>query len=182
MGGAPETARTRRSISDHGLALAVYVLYLVGFFNGLTAVIGAVIAYMQSERADEIAQTHFRFQVKTFLIGLLYLFIAAITFHVGIGAHGAAVVGGVDADPLHQGPARLERGRADRRPGFLAVRLSRPERRRVPLFDSTAEETPMFRSRRARACEGSHVAAALASATPSAERAGLGADSPPASR
>ncbi len=73
-------------ISDHGLALAVYVLYLVGFFNGLTAVIGAAIAYMQRERADEIAQTHFRFQVKTFLIGLLYVVIAAITFHVGIGA------------------------------------------------------------------------------------------------
>lgn len=73
-------------ISDHGLALGVYVLYLLGFFNGLTAVIGAVIAYMQSERADEVVQTHLRFQVKTFLIGLLYLFIAAITFHVGIGA------------------------------------------------------------------------------------------------
>jgi uncharacterized membrane protein len=73
-------------ISDHGLALAVYVLYLVGFFNGLTAVIGAAIAYMQSERADEIAQTHFRFQLRTFLIGVLYVFIAAITLHVGIGA------------------------------------------------------------------------------------------------
>jgi uncharacterized membrane protein len=73
-------------VSDHGLALAVYVLYLAGFFTGVTAVIGAIIAYMQAERADEIAQTHFRFQVKTFLIGLLYIFVSAITFHVGIGA------------------------------------------------------------------------------------------------
>jgi uncharacterized membrane protein len=72
-------------ISDHGLALAVYVLYLLGFFTGLTAVIGAIIAYMQSDRADETVRTHFRFQVKTFLIGLLYVFIAAITFHVAIG-------------------------------------------------------------------------------------------------
>jgi len=73
-------------VSDGGLALAVYVLYLAGFFTGLTAVIGAIIAYMQSERADEILQTHFRFQVRTFLIGLLYVFIAAVTLHVGIGA------------------------------------------------------------------------------------------------
>ncbi len=73
-------------VSDGGLALAVYVLYLAGFFTGLTAVIGAIIAYMQSERADEILQTHFRFQVRTFLIGLLYVVIAAVTLHVGIGA------------------------------------------------------------------------------------------------
>jgi len=72
-------------VSDYGLALAVYVLYLVAFFNGLTAIIGAIIAYIQSDRADEIARTHFRFQVKTFLIGLLYLFIAAITLHIVIG-------------------------------------------------------------------------------------------------
>jgi len=72
-------------VSDYGLALAVYVLFLVGFFNGLTTIIGAIIAYLQRERADEIAQTHFRFQLKTFLIGLLYLFIGAATLHVAIG-------------------------------------------------------------------------------------------------
>ncbi len=73
-------------VSDYGLALAVYVLYLGGFFTGFTAVIGAVIAYMQRERAGEIAATHFRFQTKTFLIGLLYLLVGAVTMHVGIGA------------------------------------------------------------------------------------------------
>jgi uncharacterized membrane protein len=73
-------------VSDYGLALAVYILYLLGFFTGLTAIVGAIIAYLQTERADEILQTHFRFQTRTFLIGLLYVFIAAATFHVGIGA------------------------------------------------------------------------------------------------
>jgi uncharacterized membrane protein len=72
-------------VSDFGLAFAVYVLYLLGFFTGFTAIVGAIIAYMQSDRADEIARTHFRFQTKTFLVGLLYVFIAAITLHVGIG-------------------------------------------------------------------------------------------------
>lgn len=72
-------------VSDYGLALAVYVLFLVGFFNGLTTIIGVIIAYMQSERADEIARSHFRFQTKTFLIGLLYLFIGMATLHVAVG-------------------------------------------------------------------------------------------------
>lgn len=94
MANNTKAAEARRSgregahnpiVSDYGLALAVYILYLAGFFTGLTAVIGAAIAYMQTERADEIAQTHFRFQVKTFLIGLLYVFVAAVTFNVGIG-------------------------------------------------------------------------------------------------
>jgi uncharacterized membrane protein len=88
---AGETRRVAKSgsegpmISDYGLALAVYVLYLLGFFTGLTAVIGALIAYMQSDRADEIARSHFQFQLKTFLIGLLYIVVAAVTFPLAVG-------------------------------------------------------------------------------------------------
>jgi len=73
-------------ISNNGLVLTVYILYLVGFLNGLTAVIGVVIAYMQSENADPISQSHFQFQIRTFLIGLLYIFVSAATIYVGIGA------------------------------------------------------------------------------------------------
>lgn len=73
-------------ISDNGLALIVYILYLVGFLTGLTAVIGAVIAYLKSEKAAAVCQSHFQFQVRTFLIGLLYVVLGAITLHVGLGA------------------------------------------------------------------------------------------------
>ena len=73
-------------VSDNGLVLAVYVLYLVGFLNGLTAIIGVIIAYMQSENADPISQSHFQFQIRTFLIGLLYVFVSAATLYIGIGA------------------------------------------------------------------------------------------------
>ena len=75
-----------RIVSDNGLVLAVYVLYLVGFLNGLTAIIGVIIAYMQSENADPICQSHFQFQIRTFLIGLLYVFVSAATLYIGIGA------------------------------------------------------------------------------------------------
>ncbi len=73
-------------VSNQGLVLAVYILYLAGFLTGLTAVIGVIIAYLQRDQADLLCQSHFQFQLKTFLIGLLYLFLGAATLHVGLGA------------------------------------------------------------------------------------------------
>ena len=72
-------------VSDRGLAFAVYLLYLAGFATGLTAVIGAVIAYLKRDEADALTQSHFQFQLRTFLIGLLYLFLGGATLHVGLG-------------------------------------------------------------------------------------------------
>jgi uncharacterized membrane protein len=72
-------------ISDYGLALVVYVLYLVGFLTGVSAVIGLIIAWIQIDRADPVSRTHFRFQIRTFWIGLLYLVVGVITLHIAIG-------------------------------------------------------------------------------------------------
>ncbi|MGA8950377.1 MAG: hypothetical protein WB806_06345 [Xanthobacteraceae bacterium] len=73
-------------LSDYGLALSVYVLYLLGFFTGLTAVIGLIIASMQVDRAEPVSRSHFRFQIRTFWIGLLFLVAGVVTVHMGIGA------------------------------------------------------------------------------------------------
>jgi uncharacterized membrane protein len=72
-------------ISDYGLALIVYLLYLLGFLTGVSAVVGLVIAMMQIERADPVSRSHFRFQIRTFWIGLAYIVAGVITLHVGIG-------------------------------------------------------------------------------------------------
>jgi uncharacterized membrane protein len=72
-------------ISDYGLALIVYLLYLLGFLTGVSAVVGLVIAMMQIERADPVSRSHFRFQIRTFWIGLAYIVVGVITLHVGIG-------------------------------------------------------------------------------------------------
>ena len=72
-------------ISDRGLVLAVYILYVLGFMNGLTALIGAIIAYLQRDAGDAVVQSHFQFQFRTFLIGLLYIVVGAATLHVGLG-------------------------------------------------------------------------------------------------
>lgn len=73
-------------ISDNVLVLSVYVLYLFGFLMGFTALIGAVIAYLKNEGSDAVCQSHFQFQVRTFLIGLLYVVLGGISLRVGIGA------------------------------------------------------------------------------------------------
>ena len=85
---AVDNADTPRSpmLSDYSLALAVYVLYLLGFFTGLTAVIGLIIASMQVDRADPVSRSHFRFQIRTFWIGLLFLVVGVIGLHVAVGA------------------------------------------------------------------------------------------------
>ena len=73
-------------ISNYGLVLTVYMLYLVGFVTGLTAIIGVIIASLQSQRTDPTSQTHFQFQIRTFWIGLLYFVVGVLTVHIGIGA------------------------------------------------------------------------------------------------
>ena len=37
-------------VSNYGLVLTVYILYLVGFLTGITVLVGLVIAYLQRDR------------------------------------------------------------------------------------------------------------------------------------
>src|SRR4029079_11921361 len=72
-------------VSDTSLALTVYVLYIVGYFTGITAIVGVIIAYIQGESADPFLQSHYRFQIRTFWIGFLYLVVGTILSFVIIG-------------------------------------------------------------------------------------------------
>ena len=73
-------------VSNYGLVLTVYILYLVGFLTGITVLVGVVIAYLQRDRTDRVSQSHFQFQVTTFWIGLLYFFLGLLTLHFAVGA------------------------------------------------------------------------------------------------
>jgi hypothetical protein len=72
-GGGPVTPQTP-VVSNYGLVLTVYILYLVGFLTGITVLVGVVIAYLQRDNTDRVSQSHFQFQIVTFWIGLLYFF------------------------------------------------------------------------------------------------------------
>ena len=72
-------------VSDYGLVMTVYILYLLGFLTGITALAGVIIAHVKAGRSDPISDSHFRFQIRTFWIGLLYIVVGAIAYLVWIG-------------------------------------------------------------------------------------------------
>jgi uncharacterized membrane protein len=72
-------------MSNKQLALVVYILYFAAYFTGLTGLIGVIIAHVQVDSADELLRTHYRFQIRTFWIGLLYLVVGTILLFVVIG-------------------------------------------------------------------------------------------------
>jgi uncharacterized membrane protein len=81
---APDQSQ-QPTLSGKQLALVVYVLYLVAYFNGLTAVIGVIIAHVQAGSTDPVVDSHHRFQIRTFWIGILYLVVGAILTFIFIG-------------------------------------------------------------------------------------------------
>jgi uncharacterized membrane protein len=73
------------AVNDRGFALAVYILYLVGFLTGITALIGIIIAYVKAPTAPADLKSHFQFQIRTFWIGLVYLCVGSFLLYLVVG-------------------------------------------------------------------------------------------------
>ena len=77
---APPAARTDST------AKIVYILYLVSLVTGVTALIGVIMAYVNVGEAPEPLRTHYRFQIRTFWMSLLYGLVGGLLFLVaGLG-------------------------------------------------------------------------------------------------
>ncbi|WP_367715860.1 hypothetical protein AB2N04_17335 [Nitratireductor sp. GISD-1A_MAKvit] len=63
----------------------IYILYLVGFVIGISALVGIVLAYINRGKASGWVETHYVWAIRTFWIGLLFGFISALLMIVGIG-------------------------------------------------------------------------------------------------
>jgi uncharacterized membrane protein len=63
---------------DRTLPAVVYGLYLLGLLNGLTILVGLVIAYANRDAAGPRAQSHYIFQIRTFWTGIGWFIIAAV--------------------------------------------------------------------------------------------------------
>ncbi|MBF0355445.1 MAG: hypothetical protein HQL43_09445 [Alphaproteobacteria bacterium] len=63
----------------------IYILYLAGFVVGITGLIGLVMAYINKDGAPAWVQSHYRFQIRTFWIGMLLGVIGVLTAAIGIG-------------------------------------------------------------------------------------------------
>jgi len=71
--------------TTEGTAKIVYFLYLAGLLFGITGIIGVVMAYINRADAPEWLAKHYQFQIRTFWIGALFIFIGALLSLIVIG-------------------------------------------------------------------------------------------------
>ena len=73
-------------VQNASLAMIIYVLYLVGFFTGITALVGVILAYVnRTNEPSAVVRSHFDYQISTFWWGLLWLTIGWITVWILVG-------------------------------------------------------------------------------------------------
>jgi uncharacterized membrane protein len=82
MNQAMSEAIAERNIT---MARIIYVLYLIGVVTGITAIVGVVMAYIHQDDAPDWLKTHYRFQIRTFWIGLLYTCVSIALMIVLVG-------------------------------------------------------------------------------------------------
>jgi uncharacterized membrane protein len=66
-------------------ANVVYILYLVGLMVPFTPIVALIMAYVNYSDAPEWEQTHYRFQIRTFWIGMFYSVIGLVTAIIVVG-------------------------------------------------------------------------------------------------
>lgn len=71
--------------SSGGTVTIIYILYLVGLVVGITSLVAIVMAYVNQGGGPEWTESHYRFQIRTFWIGLLYGVISLVLVFVVIG-------------------------------------------------------------------------------------------------
>jgi len=68
-----------------GPVMIIYVLYIVGFFVGITALVGVIMAHVKIGEAESAARSHYQYQIRTFWFGLLYMVVGGLLSVIGIG-------------------------------------------------------------------------------------------------
>lgn len=84
---AGSSSELRQAEPARNLAVVVYILQALAFFTGgLTALAGVIVNYI---KLDEVAGTwvepHFRWQIRTFWLGLFWTVLGTITTFLLIG-------------------------------------------------------------------------------------------------
>lgn len=70
---------------DTTVVLVVYALMLAGFVVGFTPLIGVIVAYVYRGKGPDWLDEHYRYQIRTFWIGMLYALIASLLTLIGVG-------------------------------------------------------------------------------------------------
>ena len=81
-----DPGQTRQPVvSNTSMALIIYILYIVAYFVGITAIVGVIMAHVQKGSGDALLDSHYDFQIRTFWIGVLYLIVGFVLMFVLIG-------------------------------------------------------------------------------------------------
>ena len=68
------------------LTMVLYALYAFSYFAGITAIIGIVINYIKLEEVvGTWLESHFRWQIRTFWFGLLWVIVGFATVLILVG-------------------------------------------------------------------------------------------------
>ena len=80
----PLPISTAPSRDDRLMAIAVYALYIAGLFNGVTVIVGVIMAYALKSGASEPYLSHFVFQIRSFWLSIALALIGGLLISVGI--------------------------------------------------------------------------------------------------
>ena len=69
---------------DKVLPIVVYALYLLGFTNGLTFLVGLIVAYVNRETAGPINASHYTFAIRTFWLSIWWFLVGLGLVFVGL--------------------------------------------------------------------------------------------------
>jgi uncharacterized membrane protein len=97
-------------VSNYGLVLTVYILYLVGFLTGITVLVGLVIAYLQRDNSDRLSQFAFPISNIDVLDWTFVFFYWDFNTALFNWRSNFALVGGVDCDSMCERASRIEHG------------------------------------------------------------------------
>ncbi|MGU3496941.1 DUF4870 family protein [Xanthobacteraceae bacterium A53D] len=68
------------------ITMITYILYAIGYFVGITMLVGLIVAYMKrGDAAGTIYESHFTWLIRTFWIGLIVGIIGFFTSFILIG-------------------------------------------------------------------------------------------------
>lgn len=89
----PAAAPAAAEAGGSKMPLVIYILYLSSILLGITSIIGLIMAYVSKGDAADWEKTHYRFQIRTFWISLLYGLIMVVMMATMILAPVAMILG-----------------------------------------------------------------------------------------
>jgi len=78
-----ETISAPPPTEDRVMAAIIYGLYLIGLTNGLTVLIGLILAYVSIGAAGPKMRSHYMFQIRTFWTCVVWAFLGAMVVALG---------------------------------------------------------------------------------------------------